>query len=249
MGRGIFVCLVASLAFSASAFGQGIPRPPGMTPSAPQPPIPDDPARPRPPANPPANPTGAPADGGALGGGGDDDFGRGGTERPQVSTGTNDHGLVFEIWTERHTDRARGSKLVGQLVVTGATAATGMQPNTEHFFWFERAAAWNRAGGLYLKLTVSDARGVTRPAGTVQADTFNNRIRCIMGTTATPAAGQWKVLAAGANPASLVKGASSLFGYWRSSQKCLAIAPGPDGWIDLLPVSEAFTAKSWGTPL
>jgi hypothetical protein len=221
-----------------------------MTPSAPRPPIPDDPARPRPPANPPANPTGAPAEGGAIGGGGAGDGGADGIRVPQVSTGPNDYGLVFEIWTQRNTDPGTGAKRVGQLVVTGATAATGMQPNTEHFFWFDATAAWNRAArGLYLKLTVSDARGVTRPVGTVQAEAFNNRIRCIMGSTATPAAGQWKVLAAGTNPASLVKGASSLFGYWRSSQKCTAIAPGPDGWIDLLPVTEAFTAKSWGTPL
>jgi hypothetical protein len=170
------------------------------------------------------------------------------TNEKQVSTGPMGHGLGFEIWSKRSTDA--GSRLLGRFVVTGTTAATaqGMKASHEHFFWFDAADAWNRSRSIFLKQVSTDVRAETPPPQTRASNVYKNDVGCNGTSKAAPTTGQWKVITGGTNPATLIQTPSSLFGYWRSSERCQAIAPGPDGWIDLVPVAETFTAKSWGTP-
>lgn len=164
----------------------------------------------------------------------------------QVSTGPQGYGLGFEIWSKRSV--GGDSKLVGRLVVTGTTVATGMEPSHEHFFWFDGSYAWNRSGPLFLKQVSTDVRQETPPPQTRASNVYKNDVGCNAAAKATPTTGQWKVITGGTNPATLILSPNALFGYWRSSTRCASIAPGADGWIDLVPVTETFTAKSWGTP-
>lgn len=164
----------------------------------------------------------------------------------QVSTGPAGNGLVFEIWSARNSNPATGSKLLGRCVVTGVTASGGLTPSTEHFFWFDQTVAWKRTS-YFLKVVSQDARSEIVPANTQRTDRFNNLIKCNTTPQAVPGSGQWRVTTGGVNAANLVKGASTLFGYWKVDGKCAPIVP-LDGWLDLDPVGESYTAKSWGTP-
>jgi hypothetical protein len=239
------------LVLSGVACAQRLPTPPGFNPGPPSANVPP-PNNGRPPAGAaPANANGNANAGaqpnGAVGGDADDggdDFGF--ARMPQVTTGPNGFGIALEIWTQRKT--VAPSKLVGRVVVTGEVAATGMLANTEHFFWFDAGAAWNRAAPLYLKQVSTDVRGERAPAGVVSVQRFNNLIGCKTLAKPAPAAGQWRVVTGGANPANLVKDGSTLYGYWKVSTRCAPISPGPDGWMDLSPVSENFLAVSYGTP-
>ena len=167
----------------------------------------------------------------------------------QLSTGTGIGTYVL------YAARVATSEKLGYLVVTSKSPPAGYLANYEHFLWLDAAKAWPDNFYVHAEaIAMATLPGLIQSAG--QVDKFNNNVGCKTTTPGIPKASvrRWQAQvipttgAAVSIPAVLFK-STSLLGRWTRSKTCQAIAPGTDGWIDLvIPTVSVSNPASWGTP-
>ena len=162
-------------------------------------------------------------------------------------------GLCFDIWTRRSTTTTGklASRNVGVMCSNGEKAASPFASLHETFLWYTAADAWVSGQAYFLNLKKDvDPQTYTLPlSGYKRKDAFDNSKGCTKADVSAPAGdSRYQVAGAGTVKIVIVRSAAArtFHGYW-PGDKCEAISPAPDGWISLVPHSDAMSAKAWGT--